>query len=80
MYAKQLSEDEIASKLDRNKMEVLTKIKDGGTSFRNMIIILMSQDNKTTKVISERLGISHSELIKIVANMGGELKKTEDQL
>lgn len=77
MYSEFIPESEIAIKLNRDQEEIQIKIKEGGDSFRNMVIVMMAQNNKTINDISRRLCISNFELQKIVSDIGGELKENK---
>jgi 3D (Asp-Asp-Asp) domain-containing protein len=77
MYSEFIPESEIAIKLNRDQEEIQIKIKEGGDSFRNMVIVIMAQNNKTIIDISRRLYISNFELQKIVSDIGGELRENK---
>lgn len=71
MYSEGYSEYDIGQKLNRTESEVIDRIKKEGDVFRNMIIMLMSQNGKSINEISVRLRINVSELVQIIENIGG---------
>lgn len=75
LYAEGFSENEIGIKLRRTQDDITDKIQEGGVLFRNMIIVIMAQNNKTTRDIARRLELPHSELMKVLTEIGGELKE-----
>lgn len=73
LFSQGKSEKEIALELSRDEQDVIDRIKQEGEMFRIMVIMIMSQNNQSTKTMAERLKISEQEVFRLVNEVGGQV-------
>ena len=66
---------EIALTLNKYEEDIIDKIEERGQSFKDMVLIVMLQNNRTDQEIEKQVGISASEIPDRIIKMGGKIEK-----
>lgn len=78
MFAEGFAPSEIASELNRTEVNVTNRIKEEGKAFRDWVLVIMAQNNKSLKEMSERLNIEENKLFKIIKSLGGKIVRKDN--